>query len=122
MKKLVEKWIEKNRAKRLHNLIGKWEGQKTKLISDTEDDQVVRLNHKLEIDPNFSYNWTLCKAGLVELKNNYSKLVFQSQKALGLNPNWQIKKLTFNKLIILQHESDSTVVEHHFVKDFTYKH
>lgn len=119
---MIERWVAKNREKRLHNLIGKWEGQKTKLISTQEDEKVVRLNHKLEIDPDLSYNWTLCKAGLVKFKNDYSKLVFQTQKALGINTDWQIKKLTFNKLIILQKESDSTVVEHHFVKDFRYKH
>lgn len=121
MKKMIEGWLANNREKRLHNLIGKWESQKTKLITNSEDQKILHLNHKLEIAPDLSYNWTLYRAGLVKFKNNYSKIVFQAQKALKMNTDWQIKKLTFNKLIILQHETDSVIIEHHFIKDFRYK-
>lgn len=123
--KPIQILIQKNRSKREHNLIGKWRGKKTKILVESgtnfEVKDVVQFSDKLEVCPEFSFSWTKAKTGIILFKNNYSNLVFNTQQLLGLNnsENWRIKKLTFNKLILVQQLPDKDeCIEHHFEKSF----
>lgn len=113
--------VQYNREKRLHNLIGQWSGKKIKVLATEgeEKTETRQLTDNLEINPDLGFTWKIGKLGIVEFKNNYSKLVFQSQQALGLTKaDWEIKKLTFNKLIIQQRTEDNQHLEFHFVRTF----
>jgi hypothetical protein len=101
-------------------LIGQWTGKKMKVVStEGENSETLELKYKLDINTDLAFTWKLCKLGMVKFKNNYTNLVFQSQQALGLSKgDWEIKKLTFNKLIILQKTEDNQHLEFHFRKSF----
>ena len=122
IKRKLNKIVQANREKRLHNIIGQWSGKKIKVVNangDQSEPETLQLNDKLEINTDLAFTWKMCKLGMVKFKNNYSKLVFQSQQALSLaKADWEIKKLTFNKLIILQRTENNQQLEFHFERAF----
>jgi hypothetical protein len=122
IKRKLRKIVQHNREKRMHNLIGQWSGKKIMVLpaEGTEDNtETLQLTDKLEINPDLGFTWKFCKLGMVKFKENYSKLVFQSQQALGLTKaDWEIKKLTFNKLIIQQRTENNQHLEFHFERAF----
>ena len=122
IKRKLNKIVQANREKRLHNIIGQWSGKKIKVVNangDQSEPETLQLNDKLEINTDLAFTWKMCKLGMVKFKNNYSKLVFQSQQALSLaKADWEIKKLSFNKLIILQRTENNQQLEFHFERAF----
>ena len=121
IRRKINQLVQYNRKKRLHNLIGQWTGKKMKVVSTQGENksEILELKHKLDISTDLAFTWKLCKLGMVKFKDNYTNLVFQSQQALGLSKgDWEIKKLTFNKLIILQKTEDNQQLEFHFRKSF----
>jgi hypothetical protein len=122
--KIIKKIILRNRAKREHNLIGKWQGKKTKVVRANGDlTQVTDTNQfsdSLEVSSEFAFSWSIAKTGLIQFKNDYTNLVFKTQQLLGLGTgdNWEVKRLTFNKMVLLQKdENQNTLIEYHFEKD-----
>ena len=119
LRRTLNQIIQHNREKRLHNLIGQWSGKKIKVIEANDSTETLQLTDKLEINTDLGFTWKMCKLGMVKFKNNYSKLVFQSQQALSLaKADWEIKKLTFNKLIIQQRTENNQHLEFHFERAF----
>ena len=124
LNKIVRKIVLKNRAKREHNLIGKWQGKKTKVLitkgDSTEVKDVIKFSDRLEVSSEFAFSWSKAKTGLIQFKNDYTNLVFKTQQLLGFGTgdNWEVKRLTFNKMILLQRdEHQNTLIEYHFEKD-----
>ena len=122
--KAISDIILKSRSKREHNLIGAWQGKKTKVLKHSGDKTTVEgtsiFTDSLKVNTDFKFSWSKAKTGLIQFANDYSLLVFKTQQMLGLDSsqNWEIKRLTFNKLILIQHNEDqNTVVEYHFEKD-----
>ena len=121
---IIKNIVLKNRAKREHNLIGNWKGKKTKVLitkgDSTEVRDVVKFSDKLEVNSELAFSWSKAKTGLIQFKNDYNNLVFKTQQLLGLgtSDNWEVKRLTFNKMVLLQRNDDqNTYIEYHFEKD-----
>lgn len=122
--KKISDMILKSRSKREHNLIGAWQGKKTKVLKNTGDKTIVegisQFTDSLKVNTDFRFSWSKAKTGLIQFRNDYSLLVFKTQQMLGLDQSqkWEIKRLTFNKLVLIQHNEDSnTLTEYHFEKD-----
>lgn len=122
--KTISDMILKSRAKREHNLIGAWQGKKTKVLKNSGDKTIVegisKFSGSLKVNTDFRFSWSKAKTGLIQFRNDYSLLVFKTQQMLGLDNSqkWEIKRLTFNKLILIQHNEDqNTLIEYHFEKD-----
>ena len=80
----------------------------------------INFSESLEVQNDFKFSWSKAKSGLIQFKNDYSDLVFKTQQMLGFGTslNWEIKQLTFNKMILVQRNDEkNTLIEYHFEKD-----
>ncbi len=116
---------KRNKEQREHNLIGKWTGKKTRILLTDQSNKlvtkVVSFTDKLEVNTNLDFHWNHVKRGLVKFKEEYSLLILQTKQNFNLGnlEQWEIKKLTFNKLVLVQKEEGSQhVIEHYFERSF----
>lgn len=123
--KKIKQLVVKTKSKREHNLIGAWRGKKTKVLKQNGNativENVAKFSDSLRVNTEFKFSWTKAKTGLIQFRNDYSNLVFKTQQMLGFEggKDWEIKRLTFNKLIIVERNEDqNTFIEYHFEKEF----
>ena len=124
IKRLLQDLSQRKKAHREHNLIGKWTGKKTRILIKGQSDKlaikIVRFTDKLEVNTNLDFDWNHAKHGLVKFKQEYSLLILQTKQAfnIGSTEEWEIKKLTFNKLVLVQKANENQFLEHHFERSF----
>lgn len=125
IKRILQNLVLQSKTHRGDNLIGKWTGKKTRILIQGQTNnlitKVVSFKDKLEVNPNLDFHWNQAKHGLIKFRQEYSMLIFQTKQALKRNDaeQWEIKKLTFNKLILVRKGAgNEPVIEHHFKRSF----